>query len=166
MGQHHARVYSSLPEAELVAVADPRVDRAKDVAARFHCESFRSHEEMTDRVDAVSVAAPTPDHASIGMDFLRQGKHVLLEKPMTQTVSEADDLIEIQLRSSCVLQVGHSERFKFGPEGDTASGDSSSVLRGTSIGGLYTSKSGYRRGPGSDDSRPRLGPPPGGCAGR
>jgi predicted dehydrogenase len=111
LGQHHARVYSDLPEAELVAVVDPQVDRAREVAARFHCESFRSHEEMIDRVDAVSVAAPTRDHASIGMDFLRQGKHVLLEKPMTQTVREADDLIEIQLGSGRVLQVGHSERF-------------------------------------------------------
>ena len=111
LGQHHARVYSDLPEAELVAVVDPQVNRAREVAARFHCESFRSHEEMIDRVDAVSVAAPTRDHASIGMDFLRQGKHVLLEKPMTQTVREADDLIEIQLGSGCVLQVGHSERF-------------------------------------------------------
>ncbi len=109
LGQHHARVYSNLPEAELVAVADPVVDRAKEVAARFHCESYRSHEEMIGRVDAVSIAAPTGDHASIGMDFLRQGKHVLLEKPMTQTVREADDLIELQ--GGCVLQVGHSERF-------------------------------------------------------
>ena len=75
------------------------------------CESFRSHKEMIDRVDAVSVAAPTRDHASIGMDFLRRGKHVLLEKPMTQTVREADDLIGTQLRGNCILQVGHSERF-------------------------------------------------------
>jgi predicted dehydrogenase len=109
LGQHHARVYSNLPEAELVAVADPLLDRVTEVAARFHCESYRSHEEMIGRVDAVSIAAPTGDHASIGMDFLRQGKHVLLEKPMTQTVREADDLIELQ--GGCVLQVGHSERF-------------------------------------------------------
>ena len=111
LGQHHARIYSDLPESKLVAVVDPQVDRAREVAARFGCEWFRSHGEMIDRVEAVSVAAPTRDHASIGMDFLRRGKHVLLEKPMTQIVSEADDLIEIQRRGSCVLQVGHSERF-------------------------------------------------------
>ena len=111
LGQHHARVYSGLQKSELVAVVDPRFDRAAEVAAQFHCQPFRTHREVVDRVDAVSVAAPTRDHASIATDFLREGKHVLLEKPMTQTVQEADDLIEVQQGSGCVLQVGHSERF-------------------------------------------------------
>jgi predicted dehydrogenase len=111
LGQHHARVYASLPEAELVGVHDIDAGRASAAVARFGGRAFSSLEEMLPAVDAVSVAVPTADHHAVSRSLLLAGKDVLVEKPMTITLDEADDLIRTAEQSGRVFQVGHIERF-------------------------------------------------------
>jgi predicted dehydrogenase len=111
LGQHHARVYESLPEARLVGVYDADAARAAEVAARHSCRAFPQLQELLAATDAVSVAVPTVDHHRIAREVLEEGKHVLVEKPMASTLAEADDLIGAAAARGVVLQVGHIERF-------------------------------------------------------
>jgi predicted dehydrogenase len=111
LGVHHARIYSRLSEAELVAVVDIKPDRAHEVAQQYGCQAFTDFRELLGKVEAVSVAVPTEQHALIGSELLAHGVHVLIEKPMAGSLDEADSLIEAQRRSGCVLHVGHTERF-------------------------------------------------------
>lgn len=111
LGQHHARVYESLPEARLVGVYDVDAARAAEVAGRHSCRAFPELRELLDAIDAVSVAVPTVDHHRIARAVLEEGKHVLVEKPMASTLAEADDLIGAAAARGVVLQVGHIERF-------------------------------------------------------
>ena len=111
LGQHHARVYESLPEARLVGVYDVNADRAAEVAGRHSCHAFRELRDLLAAIDAVSVAVPTVDHHRIARTVLDEGKHVLVEKPMASTLAEADDLIAGAAARGVVLQVGHIERF-------------------------------------------------------
>jgi predicted dehydrogenase len=111
LGQHHARVYASLPEAELVGVVDPFPGRAMQVAAPLGTKVCDSHSDLFDKVDAVSIATPTILHAQIGEQFLKQGIHVLVEKPIAHTLEDANRLIQAAEANQRVLQVGHLERF-------------------------------------------------------
>lgn len=111
LGRFHAEKYARLPEADLVGVADLDPERARRVAEACGTKAVAAHGDLLGRVDAVSVVAPTPAHFAIARDFLEAGVHVLLEKPMTRTLEEADKLLEIARRKGCVLQVGHLERF-------------------------------------------------------
>jgi predicted dehydrogenase len=111
LGQHHARVYSGLPDARLVGVLDHNQDRAAEVAARFDCRVFDRLDQMVEEVDAVSVAVPTVDHHPVARRLLEAGRAVLVEKPITTTLQEADDLIALARERGAVLQVGHIERF-------------------------------------------------------
>ena len=111
LGQHHARVYAELPDAELVGVTDLDAARAAEIAGQHGGRAFESAEALAEAVDAVSVAVPTVDHHRLAQPLLRAGKHVLLEKPMTVSLAEADDLIAAAAASGAVLQVGHVERF-------------------------------------------------------
>jgi predicted dehydrogenase len=111
LGQHHARVYADLPEAELAGVVDLHAERAAAVAQQHGARVFPSAEALAEAVDAVSVAVPTVDHHRIARPFLAAGKGVLVEKPMTITLEQADDLIAAAKSGNAVLQVGHVERF-------------------------------------------------------
>jgi predicted dehydrogenase len=111
LGQHHARVYESLPEARLVGVHDIDQARAGEVAARHSCRAFVHLRDLLAEVDAVSVAVPTVDHHRVARAVLDQGRSVLVEKPMASTLAEADDLIQAAAERGRVLQVGHIERF-------------------------------------------------------
>jgi predicted dehydrogenase len=111
LGQHHARVYASLPGAELAGVMDIRPDRAKEIAEPLGAKVFPEYTDLFGKVDAVSIATPTTLHAEIGEQFLRQGIHVLVEKPIAHTLEDADRLIRSAETNHCVLQVGHLERF-------------------------------------------------------
>ena len=111
LGQHHARVYAALPEVVLAGVHDLDPVRASEVAARFGGRSFTQLEEMLPHVDAVSLSVPTADHHALTRRLLEAGKDVLVEKPITITLEEADDLIAVAARTGGVLQVGHIERF-------------------------------------------------------
>jgi predicted dehydrogenase len=111
LGRHHARVWADTPGARLVGVCDADPARAAEVAARHGCRSFADARELLAEVDAVSVAVPTVDHHAVGRLSLDLGKDVLLEKPMTTTLAEADDLLALAGARRAVLQVGHIERF-------------------------------------------------------
>lgn len=111
LGRWHADKYAQLPEAELVAVADPNAEAARAVAEKNGCRSVLDHRELLGAVDAVSIAAPTTLHYSIARDFLDVGCHVLVEKPITTTVEEAEALNQLAEQRGVVLQVGHLERF-------------------------------------------------------
>jgi predicted dehydrogenase len=111
LGRHHARVYASLPETELVGVVDTFPGRAEEVAGPLGTRVFPSYSDLFGKVDAVSIATPTILHAEIGERFLQEGIHVLVEKPISHTLEDADRLIRAAKTNGCVLQVGHLERF-------------------------------------------------------
>jgi len=111
LGQHHATVYASLPEANLVGVADTLAGRAEQVARPLGVQSFTDYRQLLGQVDAVSIATPTSTHADIGQQFLEQGVDVLVEKPISHSPEDADRLIQTAARNGRVLQVGHLERF-------------------------------------------------------
>ncbi len=111
LGKFHADKYSELIESELVGIVDTDYEAAQTISNRLNVPAFKSYEELFDRVDAVSVVVPTELHHKIAKDFLLNGIDVLVEKPMTTTLEEAEDLIETAKKNKCVLQVGHLERF-------------------------------------------------------
>jgi predicted dehydrogenase len=111
LGRHHARIYSELKGANLVGVADIDPARAKEVAKAAKTSAFTSFEELIGRVQAVSIVAPTTEHHRVAKKFLESGVDVLLEKPITVTVEEADELIRIAEANGRIFQVGHLERF-------------------------------------------------------
>jgi predicted dehydrogenase len=111
LGQHHARLYASLPGAQLVGVADQSVERAQIVAARHGVSAFHTVDELLAHVDVVSVAVPTSGHYAVAKACLQAGKHVLVEKPIAVTPAEAQELVHLAKQRGCCIQVGHSERF-------------------------------------------------------
>ena len=111
LGQHHARIYAELAGARLVGVCDANAARASEIAARHATQAFSEAEALVAQCDAVSVAVPTVDHCSSAKLALSLGRDVLVEKPMTATLAEADELIALAAKHGAVLQVGHVERF-------------------------------------------------------
>ena len=111
LGQHHARVYAGLSGVDLVGVHDADPARAREVAERHGGRAFPTVEALLGEVRAVSVAVPTVDHHRTARQALEAGRDVLVEKPMTTTLEEADDLIALADARKAVLQVGHIERF-------------------------------------------------------
>jgi len=111
LGQHHARILASLPDVELVGVADANPDQARAVAAKLGTTAYTHFEPLLTRVDAVSVVTPTIHHHEVASAFLRAGVPALVEKPICRTLAEAEDLIALAEQSGVPLQVGHIERF-------------------------------------------------------
>ena len=112
LGKFHAEKYASLSQCNLFAVVDIDRPTAQSVASHHNSvEAFTDYSEILNTADAVSIATSTPSHYSIAKDFLSSGKHVLLEKPITSTVEQAQELIDIANHNNCVLQIGHIERF-------------------------------------------------------
>ncbi|HEU4654449.1 MAG TPA: Gfo/Idh/MocA family oxidoreductase [Steroidobacteraceae bacterium] len=111
LGRFHAQKYAQLPDSQLIGIVDPNAEARARVAAELNVPGFATVEEVLDQVDAVSLAVPTPLHHAIGTQLLSKGIHVLIEKPIATTVSEARELIELARRNNAVLQVGHLERF-------------------------------------------------------
>jgi predicted dehydrogenase len=111
LGRFHAQKYAALPDVKLVAVCDSGADVVARVAAELGCASCGDYRELLGNVEVVSVVTPTPSHFEIAAAFLRAGAHVLVEKPITTTVAEAQQLIALAAAQARVLQVGHLERF-------------------------------------------------------
>lgn len=111
LGQHHARVYSELPDAELVAVVDQSEERGKEVAERHGVEALTDPAQLVGRVDAVSVATPTDSHFAVASSLIAHGIHVLVEKPLCSSVEDARALCTLARDKGVVMQVGHIERF-------------------------------------------------------
>ncbi len=111
LGSHHARVFAGLPEVKLVSVFDLDPVKAKSVGDSFGAEAAASLAELIDRVDAAVVAVPTVAHAEVATKLVRAGRHVLVEKPITSTLEDAEALVALAAEKRVVLQVGHVERF-------------------------------------------------------
>ncbi len=111
LGNFHAQKYAAIPGIELVGVVDNDPKRAAEIAAALGTRAYSDHRELIGLVDAVSVVVPTQYHHSVARDFLAAGVHVLIEKPITVTIEEADELIALAEKNHAVFQVGHLERF-------------------------------------------------------
>ncbi len=114
LGEHHARIYSEMDGVQLVGVVDPDEERGRIVAGKTACPYFGELKELLGKVQAVSIAAPTSSHFDLSLACLEKKIDVLLEKPMTVTIEEANQLIEEAERSQRILQIGHLERFNGG----------------------------------------------------
>jgi len=111
LGKFHAEKYANLPDCELVAVVDTNADIAQTVADKHGAQALTDYAPLLGNVDAVSIVVPTTLHYQVAKDFLNAGSHVLIEKPITTTVEQADELIAIAKAKNLILQVGHLERF-------------------------------------------------------
>ena len=111
LGRHHARILSALPDVELVGVVDTDVARAEAVAADVGAAVVRDARELETAVDGAVVSVPTVDHARVALPLLRAGVAVLVEKPMTTSLGEADELLDAAAASGAILAVGHTERY-------------------------------------------------------
>ena len=111
VGRYHAEKYAILPQTELVAVCDIDYKHCYSKAKELNVEAVINYQSLLRLVDAVSIAVPTPLHHQIARFFLDNGIHVLLEKPISTTLEEADDLITIAKKNQVIFQIGHLERF-------------------------------------------------------
>ncbi len=111
LGKFHAQKYAAMDDVELVGVVDVDPAIAARVAATCNTQPFTDFRQLLDRVEAVSVVVPTSRHHEVASVFLDRGIHVLIEKPMTSSLAEADDLISRADAHDCILQVGLLERF-------------------------------------------------------
>ena len=111
LGQHHARIYAELPEAELVGVVDRDAARAREIADRHGCRVFESAQALAAEVQAASVAVPTEFHAAEAIPLLQAGVDVLIEKPLAPSLDEADRILAAAEQAGRQVMVGHTERF-------------------------------------------------------
>jgi predicted dehydrogenase len=114
LGKEHVRIYAELAKAgrvELAGVYDTSAETAQKIAAKHGAKAFGSVAEAAAASDALSIVTPTSTHFELAKTLLQQGKHLLLEKPMTDNAAEAAELVQLAQKHKCVLQVGHVERF-------------------------------------------------------
>lgn len=111
LGQHHARIYSQMAEAELVGVYDTDRKRAEKIAQEHRTAAFASMDELAAKVEAASVVVPTDLHRKVAGGLIEKGLHLLVEKPIAATTGEAEELVGLSQAKGVILQVGHVERF-------------------------------------------------------
>lgn len=111
LGRFHAQKYKLIPHAELVGVCDVNSEASKSVGLELNVDAYTDYRDLFDKVDAVSIAATTNKHYEIAKACLEQGINVLIEKPITETVQQAEELIQLANHHNVKLQVGHLERF-------------------------------------------------------
>lgn len=111
LGQHHARIYSELENVELVGIYETNTERAKEISEKFGCPVFDSVKELGRVCDAVSIVVPTDKHHEVALPLLECGCHLLIEKPICQSLEEAADILEKAKAAQLLVQVGHIEHF-------------------------------------------------------
>ena len=111
LGQVHARIYATLPGAELVGVFETNDARANEICGRHGCRRFATLAELGAACEAVSVVVPTDRHAEVALPLLAQGCHLLIEKPLCASLEEAGQVLEAAERANRIVQVGHVEHF-------------------------------------------------------
>ena len=111
LGQHHARIYASLPGAELAGIYEANDARAAEICAKFNCRRFATLEELGDNCDAASVVVPTDRHAEVALPLLAKKTHLLIEKPICASLEEAEQVLTAARLHGCIVQVGHIEHF-------------------------------------------------------
>ena len=133
-----------MPGTELVGIVDILPDRAAEIAQAYRTQSWTDYRELFGKVDAVSLAVPTTDHARIGVDLLQNGIDILVEKPIATTRDEARLLIDTAARHGRILQTGHVERFNPVVTAAIEVGDRTSVFRDPPACGVHSAQPGYR----------------------
>lgn len=111
LGQHHARILSTLPNVQLVGIADIHESRVQEIAETYHTQAFTDYRDLLGKVDGITVVVPTSAHYAVGKDFLQNGIHTLVEKPITDSLDEAAKLVCLAREYNAILQIGHVERF-------------------------------------------------------
>lgn len=111
LGQHHARIYASLPGVEFVGIFESNDARAAEICAKFNCRRFATLEALGDACDAVSVVVPTDRHAEVALPLLARKTHILIEKPICASLEEAEQVLAAARQHGCLVQVGHIEHF-------------------------------------------------------
>jgi len=111
MGRHHVRVYSQLPQVELVGVVDANLQRGREMAQQYNCRAFADVSEVLDQIDIASVAVPTIYHLQVASPLIEAGKAVLIEKPLAVNSDECAKILELAKKYNVIVQVGHTERF-------------------------------------------------------
>ena len=111
LGQHHARIYASLPGAELTGIFETSDDRAAEICARHNCRRFATLEELGEACDAISVVVLTDKHEQVALPLLARGCHLLIEKPLCASLPEAERVLAAAQQHNCLVQVGHIEHF-------------------------------------------------------
>jgi predicted dehydrogenase len=111
MGERHCRVCANLPRVDLVGITDLNETRGQEVADRYETTCYRDYGQLLPRLDAVTIATTTDSHFDLAKACLEQGLHVMVEKPITETIEQAQQLIQMAEERGLVLQVGHIERF-------------------------------------------------------
>jgi predicted dehydrogenase len=111
LGQHHARIYATLPGAELAGIYEPNDARAAEICAKFNCRRFATIDDLGDACDAVSVVVPTDRHAEVALPLLAKKTHLLIEKPICASLEEAEQVMAAARKHGCIVQVGHIEHF-------------------------------------------------------
>lgn len=111
LGKHHARIYGELPGVKLVGIADSDERTAEKISSKLGVRAFTDFRRLLPEVDALSLATPTPTHYALAREILSAGKHLLVEKPITESPEEAQELVRLAQEKNLILQVGHVERF-------------------------------------------------------
>lgn len=111
LGQHHVRIMGELPDAELIGFYEVRAERATEIATTLKARPFESIDALLTEVDAVTIVVPTPAHYEVAKQALERGIHVLVEKPFTATIDQADELLTLAAAKGATVQIGHVERF-------------------------------------------------------
>ena len=111
LGKHHARILAGMPVVELVGVADVNESACQQIAKQYDTRAFTDYRELAKRIDAAVIAVPTCLHHRLGIDLLKQGIHLLIEKPLALNLDQADELTDTADRAGVTLAVGHVERF-------------------------------------------------------
>ena len=111
LGKFHTEKYAAMEGVDLLGVVDIDEEKAAKIAGEYRTKAFKDHKDLLGKVDAVSIVVPTPQHFEISSDFLKHDVDILIEKPMTTTLEEADELIRISESKNLIVQVGHLERF-------------------------------------------------------
>lgn len=111
IGKNHARIYSELPGVEFSAILDINPETASLVANQYGVKAVSTLAEFASLVDAATVATPTPYHYEVARLLVAEGKHLLIEKPITEAPDHAQELVRLAKEHGVVLQVGHVERF-------------------------------------------------------
>ena len=111
LGQHHARIYAALPNAELVGIFETSDARAAEICAKHGCKRFATLAELGAACEAVSVVVPTDRHAEVALPLLAAGCHLLIEKPLCASLDEAEQVLSAAQKAGRIVQVGHIEHF-------------------------------------------------------
>jgi predicted dehydrogenase len=111
IGKNHARIYSGLPGVEFSAILDTNRETGTAISAQYGVKAVSDLSQFAELIDVATVSTPTPDHHETGKFLLRQGKHLLIEKPITETPEQAQELVKLAKERSLILQIGHVERF-------------------------------------------------------